>query len=327
MKPDRSLLWWGLILTGVGAVTVLAVPMWLDSSRFFGPWSPYPMVIDGAGWMLVVCGVLLLAIHGLLRLGARRRRQPGRRAPRSLRRVALLVTVISGGITVVAGTVTWVVEKIDYMHPAAQVGWLAFPAGLVAAGGLITLLGEALRSTAAGSSQPEAAGPHRPGTSRSRAAGRMGMLTYALYLLVAALGVIVYAVYLGGWSAFSEGLPVLSPNLFLLLCTAVFFWAIWRPPQVVESSGEQPPTGHGPAPNPGRGGRSPSTRQWALAFTGGGAGIAVTMLLAGILLDLLFNTGVAIGLGIFYLLALPIAAAGLLLLLIDAVSRRTARRH
>lgn len=327
MKPDKSLLWWGLVLTGVGAVTALAVPMWLDSSRFFGPWSPYPMVVDGAGWMLVVCGVLLLAIDGLLRLAARRRRGPGRRAPRSLRRVALLVTVISGGITVVAGTVTWVVERIDYMHPAAQVGWLAFPAGLVAAGGLITLLGEALRSAAAGSSKQEAAEPHRPGTSRARAVGRVGMFAYALYLLVAALGLVIYAVYLGGWNAFSEGLPVLSPNLFMLLCAAVFFWAIWRPPKVVESSGQQPPTGQGPDPSPGRGARSPSTRQWALAFTGGGAGIAVTMVLAGILLDLLFNTGVAIGLGIFYMLALPIAAAGLFLLLVDAVSRRTAHRH
>ncbi|GAA1750621.1 hypothetical protein [Kocuria aegyptia] len=327
MKPDRSLLWWGLVLTGVGAVIALAVPMWLDSSGFFGPWSPYPMVIGGAAWMLLVCGVLLLAVDGLLHLAARRRSPPGRRAPRSLRRVALLVTVISGGITVIAGTVTWVVEKIDYMHPAAQVGWLAFPAGLVAAGGLITLLGDALRSTAAGSSKQETAGPHRPGTSRSRAAGRMGMLAFAVYLLVAALGLVIYAVYLGGWSAFSEGLPVLSPNLFLLLCAAVFLWAVWRPPRAVESPRQQPPTGHGPDPNTGRGARSPSTRQWALAFTGGGAGIAVTMLLAGILLDLLFNTGVAIGLGIFYMLALPIAAAGLLLLLIGAVSRRTARRH
>lgn len=153
------------------------------------------------------------------------------------------------------------------------------------------------------------------------------MVAYALYLLVAALGLVIYAVYLGGWSAFSEGLPVLSPNLFMLLCAAVFCWAIWRPPKASQSSGEQAPTGQGPDPSPGREGRSPSTRQWALAFTGGGAGIAVTMLLAGILLDLLFNTGVAIGLGIFYMLALPIAAAGLVLLLIDAVSRRAGHRH
>lgn len=153
------------------------------------------------------------------------------------------------------------------------------------------------------------------------------MLAYALYLLAAALGLFIYTVYLGGWSAFSEGLLIMSPNLFLLLCAAVFCWAVWRPPKVSQSSGQQAPTGHGPDPGPGRGGRSPSSRQWALAFTGGGAGIAVTMLLAGILLDLLFNTGVAIGLGIFYMLALPIAAAGLVLLLIDAVSRRAARRH
>ncbi len=53
----------------------------------------------------------------------------------------------------------------------------------------------------------------------------------------------------------------------------------------------------------------------------------MTTVLAGMLLDLLCNTGVAIGLGIFSMVALPIAAAGLVLLRIDAVARCTAHRH
>lgn len=107
-----------------------------------------------------------------------------------------MVTGISGAIAVVPGTSTWIVEEsADPMHPLGNAGWLAFPAGLVAVGGLIASLGDAVLASTTRPAEQDAASPFPVGADRSVGALRSAVLAYAICLFVGALGAIAFTVY------------------------------------------------------------------------------------------------------------------------------------
>lgn len=145
---------------------------------------------------------------------AERRRKP----PRSLHRVALIVTGISGAIAVVLGTITWVVEEsANPMHPLGNAGWLAFPAGFVAVGGLIAFLGDVVLASTTQPGELEAASSLPGRSHRPVRALRTAVLAYALVLFVGALGAIAFTVY-------DRGGVAVSLDVFVFLCAAVFLW-------------------------------------------------------------------------------------------------------
>lgn len=64
IEPDRLLLWWDLILTGIGAALVLALPWWIGNSELLTRALGLDAVLlYGGAWMLAVCGPTLLALY------------------------------------------------------------------------------------------------------------------------------------------------------------------------------------------------------------------------------------------------------------------------
>ena len=246
---------------------------------------------------------------------------PAGKPPRSLRRVALIVTGISGGIALVAGMITWFVEESSNpMHPLGNAGWLAFSAGFVAIGGLITVLIDVLIRATTPSGGQSAAAPPRAGRPRPVRTVRRGVLAYAICLLIGALGVIAYGVYRLGWGGLGEG-------GFLLLCAAAFLWGVLGLRRSAVSPGSETLPDEVPGRSAAGGVGRQVLRQWGLAFTGVGAGIAVVMLWYSAFINHFFWSGMLFGPAIFAGFGSLAAAGGLVLLIVDGLLRLTGRRY
>lgn len=106
-----------------------------------------------------------------------------------MRRVSLMVTGISGAIAVVTTLMAWIAEESgDPLHPGSNAGWFAFPAGFIALGGLTALLGDVIYSSTAGPVGRDAMSPHPVSTRRRRGAVWLALLSYAIVLVLGALG-------------------------------------------------------------------------------------------------------------------------------------------
>jgi MFS family permease len=244
----------------------------------------------------------------------------GRRPPRSLRRLALIVTGISGGIALVAGLLTSFYERTDPTHGLVNAGWLSFPAGLVAAGGLMTVLYDVLATATTSARDRNAAGLRHSGSRRPGGVLMVGVLVYAIYLLVGALAVIAFTLYRQAW-------PGLATDVFLLLCAAVFLWGVRHLGEPAGSPGQETHTGHELESSAVRSVEERQfLRRWAVALTGGGAGLAITMLLLSLVSFYLQDTGIPYGLLIFAGFGFMIAAGGLLLVVVDGLLRLSERR-
>ncbi|WP_460669475.1 hypothetical protein, partial [Kocuria himachalensis] len=144
MTPDRALRRWGLILTGIGAVTVLISVWWLGTSLLSRALALEAALLYGLGGLLAVSGVTLLLLAA--RTG---RTRPGRRGFRrkplwSLRPMAVMITVASGGIAIAAAVSSAIMEEIDSTHRLAQADGFVLPVGFVAACGLVFVIGDAV---------------------------------------------------------------------------------------------------------------------------------------------------------------------------------------
>ncbi len=234
--------------------------------------------------------------------------------------MALLVTGISGTVAVVAGTTTWIVEQsADPMHPLGNAGWLAFPAGFVAVGGLIAFLGDVLLASTARPAARQAAQAVPGGARRPVGALRAAVLAYATVLFVGALGAIAFTIHDRG------GMGV-GPDVFVFLCAAAFLWGVMRLRRPAASRGQVVGLEAGPGRGPGGGGQPRVVRQWGLAFTGVGAGLAVALYWYMAFINHFFWSGVLFGPVIFLGLAFLVAAGGLVLLVVDGLLRLTGRR-
>ena len=249
--------------------------------------------------------------------------EPSTQPPRPLRRAALLVTGISGVIAILAGLITSIVEEsADPMHPIGNLGWFAFPAGFVAVGGLIVLLGDALVSGASSRHGPDAASSRQASTRQPGGALRPALLAYGIGLLVGALGMTAITVY----DQDSRGL--VGYGVFLCLCAAGFIWDGIRvrgpsvsPVQGMRNNGEGSVRGAGSALD------GQVLRVLGLGFTGVGTGLAVAMFWVAAFLNEFFWSGVNFGAIWFGAFGVMVAAGGLAILVVNGLLRLTGRRY
>lgn len=238
-----------------------------------------------------------------------------------MRRVALIVTGISGAIAVVAGLITWFVEEsVDPMHPMGNAGWLAFPAGFVAVGGLIAFLGDAVLASTTRPREQDTASPHPVGTHRPVRAPRSAVLAYAICLFVGALGAIAFTVHARG------GVGVVFES-FVFLCAAVFLWGVMRLRRPTASPGQIAGIDEEPVRRTVRRVECQVLRQWGLALTGVGAGIAVALYWFIAFVNHFFWAGVLFGPIILLGFGSMVAASGLAVVILDELLRLTGRRY
>lgn len=148
----------------------------------------------------------------------------------------------------------------------------------------------------------------------------VGALIYAIYLLLGALAVTAFTLY-------RQGRAGLTTDVFMLLRAAVFCWGVTHLREPADAPDQKAHTGHELEPPTVR---SVEERQflprWAVAITGGGAGLAITMVLASRASFYLQDTGIPYGLLIFAGFGYLIAVGGLLLVVVDSLLRRSERR-
>lgn len=239
-----------------------------------------------------------------------------------MRLIGLAITGIGGGVAIVAGMITWIVETIGFAGPlgdVAMLGWLAFPAGLLAIAGLVILLADALVMATATPAPQGAAAPQSSSTQRTVRVLRLGLWAYATFLLLGALSAIAYTVYN------PVGIEA-GYGAFLLLCAALFTWGVTRLRRSVVSQGQRN-TGDEPASGPVRRAERQVVRQWGMASTGVGAGVVVAMFWISAFLNHFFWSGVNFGTIFFAYFGFAVAACGLVVLLVDGLLRLTGRRY
>ena len=319
MTPDRALRRWGLILTGIGAAAVLASLLWLGTSFLGRALAVEAAPLYGLGGLLAVSGVILLVIASLAG-----RTGPGRRGFRrkplwSLRPMAVMITVASGGIAIAAGVTSSIMKEIDSTHRLAQVDGFVLPVGFVAACGLVFVIGDAVLEvpTPPGGQQP--ADP--PSASAHRPVGAMGtaLRAYAIYLLLWAVGALALSVYIQApWS--------IGLSIFLLASAAVFAWGMRSTQEPVGPS--DPWTGMRDelARTAARWAQEPSPRQISLILTGAGGGVATPLFVLATYLIQVQNAGAFYDLLFFLGLSLLVTYAGLLIFLDDSLPSHS-RRH
>lgn len=249
------------------------------------------------------------------------------RRARSLRRVALVVTGISSGLAVVAGLITWMVEQsADPMHRLGNAGWLSFPAGLVAMGGLVALLADVLVELSTGPATPATAGtvhqsaaPTRAG--RPRKGMRRVVQVYAVYVFVGSLAMV-------GPVLTSEAGIVLGFHVLVLLGAGAFLWAVTHRPK--------PPARTAPGGHAGNGRTQGADdglqerqelRRWGLAATGVGGGVTVTTYGLAQASRHLPDAGMPYGLFILGGFGLMLAVSGVFFLVVEALLHQWERRH
>ncbi|MEX5295711.1 hypothetical protein QYM41_10555 [Kocuria sp. CPCC 205268] len=232
-----------------------------------------------------------------------------------------MVAAISGGLAVVAGLITWIVEQsVDPMHPIGNVGWLAFPAGSVAIVALAVFVGDAVLSSVSPPRRPEMARSDPTGPSRPAGALGPAVMAFALCLLVGALSVIAMTVYDQGSG------QVVGYGVFLLLCAGAFLWDALRL-RGPSSAVERDVPDHGQlARSAGPVGEGQVLRLLGLGFTGVGTALAVAIFWVAAFLNHFFWSGVNFGAIFFGGFALLVAAGGLTIQVVNGLLRLAGHR-
>jgi hypothetical protein len=248
---------------------------------------------------------------------------PDKESLRVVRLVGLAITGIGGGVAIVAGMITWIVEAIGFAGPLGglgMLGLLAFPAGFLAIAGLVILLADVLVMATATPAPEGAVAPQRSSTQRMVRVLRLGLWAYATFLLLGALSAIAYPVDDPVGTGVGYG-------VFLLLCAALFTWGVTRLRGSVVSQGQGANTGGEPASGPVRRVERQVVRQWGMASTGVGAGVVVAMFWFSAFINRFFWSGVLFGPIFFAYFGFAVAACGLVVLLVDGLLRLTGRRY
>lgn len=207
------------------------------------------------------------------------------------------------------------------MHPIGNRGWLAFPAGIVAVGGLIALLSDAALSGASSPRGPVAARPLQAGTHQPVGVLRPALSAYGIGLLVGALGMTALTVS-------DRDRQLVGHGVFLCLCAAAFPGdgkRLRRPavPPVHRMRHHDEES----ARSTGAALEGQVLRVMGLGFTGVGAGLAVAVFWVAAFLDEFFWSGVNFGAIFFGGFGVLVAAGGLAVLVVNGLLRLTGRRY